>query len=276
MGMFTTISDDLGNSVQIKCGWDDLEEYKVGDTVNWRIIPDSPGSVYLPDDVYLGIGGKDSEEAIAYEDWWVVIKNHVVLEMFPYEEGDTYPELKARYRIQDPPEDLWPAELWAEKREREARVAAEMKEFEESIAHLSRKDRLAALAARVLKTRLDYSSVSRSLFGVDPMPESAKPIYSFEDVRPKGEPITCAKPDRSPVKVMTGESEGIHPPHGCGYTRRVPLAPEADLGDVCPRLDPESGEIKFASTPKTDPNPFLGYWEIAGLSYPYCSEDGEE
>lgn len=189
MGMFTTILDPAQNlSVQIKCGWDTCETFSVGDTVPWEIIKDWPNQGYLLDDAYLGIGGTpEQDDACSWDDYWVVIKNHVVQEVFLYKEGDWYPELRERYQIQDPPEDLWTEEVWGSYREELARRKKEDAEFEASLSGLSPVDRFSALIHRTFGRRvLDYGAIGRELVKVQALPEGVPPVY-YLDLDPDDE-----------------------------------------------------------------------------------------
>lgn len=57
MGMYTSVVLEDGKELQIKCGFDDCEVYRVGDYVNWRIWPDLPGTGKLLDGIYYADTG---------------------------------------------------------------------------------------------------------------------------------------------------------------------------------------------------------------------------
>lgn len=72
MGMFTTIiHPDDGRELQIKCGWDQCETYKIGDSVKWHVIESCPGQGYLLDGIYSSYSKNGDDD-------WVVIKNHII------------------------------------------------------------------------------------------------------------------------------------------------------------------------------------------------------
>jgi hypothetical protein len=190
MGMFTSIIHPVdGRELQIKCGWDMCSTYRVGDNVGQYPSPQEPGGGYLLDDVYHGWG-----------DAFVVIKDGVVAAVVdeepvkaevraarPEPSDDEDPDfvgidecislLRARWGVQDPPRELWSEEAWAAKAEREEQWRKEREEYEQSIAHLDGHARLAAVMGRMLKRRLDYSSIARSAIFVEPLPQGALPIY---------------------------------------------------------------------------------------------------
>jgi len=178
MGMFTTIlAPDQNLSIQIKCGWDTCDVFSVGQTVPWHIIEECPNQGYLFDDVYLGIGGTPKQDDDhSWDDYWVVIKNHVVQEVFLYQEGDQYPDMRTRFQIQDPPEDLWSEEVWVSYRKECAEREKAFEEFEASIAHLPPVERFARILHRSFG-RPNYRSLAEQIFTVEPLPEGVLPIY---------------------------------------------------------------------------------------------------
>lgn len=178
MGMFTTIRDPAKNlEVQIKCGWDACDVFSVGDTVPWQIIEDWPQQGYLLDDVYLGNGG-DPQDWDTWEAYWVVIENHVVQTAFVLQEGDYYPELRERYGIQDPPEDLWSDKVWEKHRAEMAEAEKQHTEFVASVAHLSPIERTAQTLHRAFGRRIDYSIIGREFFQIQPLP--VKDVLLFD------------------------------------------------------------------------------------------------
>jgi hypothetical protein len=71
MGMFTSITHPQdGRELQIKCGYDNMETYKVGDPVDWEIWPDKPGTGKLLDGAYDSYSNGPDD--------WVIIKDHRV------------------------------------------------------------------------------------------------------------------------------------------------------------------------------------------------------
>lgn len=182
MGMFTTILDpDKNLSVQIKYGWDTCDTFSVGDTVPWHILKDWPNQGYLFDDVYLGIGGTPEQGADrSWDDYWVVIKNHIVQKVFILQDGDDYSELRDRFKIQDPPADLWSEEVWEEYRQEQAQARKESNEFAASIAHLSAVERCALTLHRAFGRRRSYADIAKDLFIVEPLPQRALPIYDYD------------------------------------------------------------------------------------------------
>ena len=225
MGMFTTIRDEDGFDVQIKCGWgyDFCETYLVGETVPWRIDKFNVGKGYMLDDVYLGTSCKMT-------DWWVVVKNHVVLVMFPYVEGHTQEALCEQFKIQFPPEDLWSEKAHARKRAADARAAA----FQESLEGLTKEALIAKYAEQYRKNnpfrrlfrimlQAELDKVPNLLEACKRQPMSPKthpieaPIGELSDRDPKTS--TCLKP--LVVITQVGLEEGFHPPGAKTYTREA-------------------------------------------------------
>lgn len=193
MGTYTTIiHPDDGRELQIKCGFDECLTYRVGDDVGQYIFPDHPGKGYLLDDVYisyssLNVYGEDGEDDL------VVIKGGRVVAVesleatrdeirakrpsFPdadwaevYEEEPNYVNpydcrlyLRQEWDISDPPRSLWSEEAWEE----------------EERARSNRQ--LATALAGPLRRNLDYTSITRRAFLVEPVPSGALPVFS-EDI----------------------------------------------------------------------------------------------
>lgn len=190
MGLFTSIIHPVdGREIQIKCGWDECETYKVGDNVGQHPFPNHAGEGYLLDDVYHGWG-----------DAFVVVKDGVIAAVVDDEPAktavraartqpsdDEEPDfvgieeccifLRAKWGVQDPPREWWPEQAWAAKSEREERWRKEREEFEQSIAHLDPALRFGATLSRLIGRRRDYASIGRKAFIVEPLPQGALPIY---------------------------------------------------------------------------------------------------
>ena len=186
MGMFTTIIHPVdGRDLQIKCGNDTCETYKLGDDVGQYAIKDWAGSGYLLDDVYHGYGDPHA---------FVIIKGGKVVEVIDEEPAmleaaanvplgddigidDCIEWLRKSRGVEDPPRSWWPEEAWAAKAARDERFRKEQTVWEASVAHLSPQDRLGAAMARSLSRQMGYASIARKVFQVEPMPEVAKPYY---------------------------------------------------------------------------------------------------
>jgi len=155
VGTYTSIiHPDDGRELQIKCGHDACETYKVGDEVKWEVLKDYPREGYLLDDVY------DS-----FEDDWVIIKDHKIHAVVPRTDngyGD-YQVLRERFGIQDLPDSEWTAEGWENKRKREAEWAKENEEFDKLTANLSPHEKLVRYMARHIIAQLARPSITRAL-----------------------------------------------------------------------------------------------------------------
>jgi hypothetical protein len=120
MGMFTEIiHPETGAKLQIKCGWDDLDCYSLGDVVDHWHRPDSPGSGKLADDVYDAVTEFGAESA----DYWVVIKGHTVHAIEPMlcrlpdadiNWGDEFLLMRKKYDVWGFAHDLWTEYQWQE------------------------------------------------------------------------------------------------------------------------------------------------------------------
>jgi hypothetical protein len=121
MGMFTTvIHPETGKRIQFKCGHDQCDTYKLGDTVDWFYSKYEPGEGCCLDGVYSGFGDFDYQ-------YWIVIKDHKIHSVEPVEwcteeEGGGLKDivcqeaaLAVKYGIQAPPFEAWPAKLWLRK-----------------------------------------------------------------------------------------------------------------------------------------------------------------
>jgi hypothetical protein len=159
MGMFTTIIPDEGPTIQIKCGYDDCDTYRMGQVVDYCPDLKRPGRGKLPDDAYLGIVAEDGD----WLDRWVIIKDHKVhairdrICLDPPEERSYDRELhdlRVEFDVWGFPHQLWSEEQWeetyvksAEERTlREATRAAKMAELMKS--GKNREEAAAAMAAQ--------------------------------------------------------------------------------------------------------------------------------
>lgn len=116
MGTYTTILHE-GKDIQIKCGYDNLDVYKVGDRVDQRPMR-TPGHMKLADDIYDGVVCRSDD---VWENRWVVIIGGVVQAVLPFESADQYDDLRKEWNIQEPPRDLWSEEAWQAHEEEERR-----------------------------------------------------------------------------------------------------------------------------------------------------------
>jgi len=163
MGMFSVAIDAASKRIQFKTGLqDDLDEYRVGDTVKWRISKNYAGEGTLLDGVYEGTYEGESLRC------WVVIKEHVLVAIEPYSADPGY--LK-KYGLSQPPREWWPESVWKAKRKRDEAARKENDEFQKSIAHLPEKERLARTMAKPLARMTDFESIGRKAFKVRTLDE---------------------------------------------------------------------------------------------------------
>ena len=174
MGDYTRVYNANGDEVQIYAGDEMWREYRIGDTVDWSINPNKYGEVSLLDGAYEGYGPDGM--------WWVVIKDHKVVNVVPGPDPDfnldedTCPYEQARafeeelyeryglkrltgeeYRALFTPEALARYDAECEQRKREH------EEFMATIAHLSPEEQFRELMCQPLKASLNYQAIGRSL-----------------------------------------------------------------------------------------------------------------
>ena len=157
MGCYTTVlHPDNGRELQIKTGRDDLDRYRLGDTVNWRISEYFGGDGTLLDGVYDSYSDKG-------EDDWIIIKDHKIAAVEP--RNCKYSELYEKYDIQEPDKSLWSDEAWERNKkieeESKKRYAKWGKEADEK--GLKGKERTAFLMVKPLREAMSSESIGRKI-----------------------------------------------------------------------------------------------------------------
>lgn len=177
MGMFTRIIHPVtGEEVQIKTGNDYLDTYMVGSVIPWEPDPGYPG--HHIDGVYKGLG--DEDERGHFRDYLVVIKNCTVVAVVDKADTekweDPYKALTEEYGIVPPDAALWPEDAWERFREAEARAKAEHDAWELEAAEKGYTDseRMAFLMGKLIGRRMDYNSIGRQVFSVEPIPNGLR------------------------------------------------------------------------------------------------------
>jgi len=116
--MFSTVVYD-GKEFQFKTGYDDCDTFRVGETIAWTPDPFWPGS---------HIDGVHSAcHDIRQPDWWVIVKDCVIVAVEPPVDLDDYKRLYEKYGITKPDPRLWTKEQWKAKRKREKKAKADYK-----------------------------------------------------------------------------------------------------------------------------------------------------
>ena len=177
MGMFTSVRHPQdGHELQIKTGWDSCDWYDVGDEVKWSIDKQFPGSGTLLDGVYR-----------SHDDHLIVIKDHIIkaVENPPIKHGSVdidaisvkEEQLIEKYDIRPLPRELWSEELWDERERREIKYEREALEFRDEMerGNVTPKQQLAYWMTRPLRNQLNYTSIARKLFSVQPLPQNIIP-----------------------------------------------------------------------------------------------------
>lgn len=156
MGMFTTIVDRPGGpEYQIKCGYDELERYHLGDEVAWYVDSDYPGCGKLLDGFYDGTASKQED------DRRVVIKGHRVVAIEPI--SMSFPELQAKYQIKPPPRSWWTAKAWERRRKRERRAKLERRRSWRWLAGKSSMEAVALVTARLMRWQMRQPGFARRI-----------------------------------------------------------------------------------------------------------------
>lgn len=154
--MYTSIIHPDGRELQIKCGMDECQIYKVGDDVGSYVDPDWPGQGYLLDNVYDSYSNHG-------EDDWVVISGGKVVAIEPKELE--YSDIRVKYNIETPKRELWSEEAWAIYEDKNARHDAE---WRQALVEADGNPLLAHLALRS-KHRINYSTIAHEITTVTPM-----------------------------------------------------------------------------------------------------------
>jgi hypothetical protein len=190
VGMFTTfLHPDDGRELQVKCGYDELERYRVGDRVDQKPIPDWPGSGKLLDGVHDSWSDRGADD-------FVVIRNGVYDGVVPRGDMDLLREdWVVKYgEFPFPKRDLWTEEAWAEYDRRNQAFLERAEALERGMALVDAEEGATAgqssLArssfglSRLIDIRRDYASIGRRLFGVsdlDALPAESSPSQEALD-----------------------------------------------------------------------------------------------
>ena len=157
MGMFTSIEHPVdGREVQIKIGDDRLDNYKIGDVIDWwkptRWNVDSH-----PDGIY---NGACYPEKGAY----VIIKDLTIVKVEDLEEDTRaqYDRLSDEFLISDPPRSLWKEEWWVEVEEMRRKNREEYEAFEKTLEGKSPEERLGAVFAYPLMRNMQNEGFARA------------------------------------------------------------------------------------------------------------------
>lgn len=171
MGMFTRIIHPTdGRELQIKAGWDDMEEYKVGDEVNWKIFPEYPGEGKLLDGVYESFSNRG--------DCYVVIEDHQVSSII--ERNSDSAQLEYIKNLNEEvlvpfKREWWTESAWVEKEikelKRELKHKKEQLDFLKTLVGKSdeeilkaRQEHFASVMAESVSKMVGYSSLVRKIF----------------------------------------------------------------------------------------------------------------
>lgn len=179
MGMFTRIIveiDGKEDEIQIKTGNDQLDIYKVGDKVDWKIDKNWYREGTLLDGVYEGTGGNHRD---GYKDYYVVIKDHIVKEFVEIEKDkDGYPinenlydELYKKYNIQELDDSNWTQESKEKYLKRQEDYEREFEEWKKKVNfdNLSEEQQIGLLITRPIMHKLNYVGIASQIMEVKPL-----------------------------------------------------------------------------------------------------------
>lgn len=172
MGVFTTVIHPVtGVELQFKCGYDNCDTYKVGDTVDWRIVPDRPMCGRLLDDVYLAGGYGKTPYC------WVIIRNHIVRGVINTEMEDDgsirdyacqYALMRKLYKVERSPESWWTDQVWAETAKKAERDKERMSD---AVLYGMTTEQKATISMRELhRAMMRQDGYIRQLYPPEPIP----------------------------------------------------------------------------------------------------------
>ena len=160
MGLFTSIIKPNGVEIQIKTGFDSCDTYKLGDTVDYLINKD----LFMYGGIFDGVYDSTYD---GVRDVWVVIKDHKIIAL--RSERYHYQTLINQYKIKKPNKLLWTKKAREEHKEQQRLLRAEERKFENSIKHLSFKEKLSACFVRPFEYMLNREGFARKVLKVERM-----------------------------------------------------------------------------------------------------------
>ena len=182
MGMFTTVVLENGTEVQFKTGNDACDIYKIGDKVNWSVDKNYVGSTCLTDGVYDGLDYDD--ELGIDDDYWVIIKDHVIADVIKIEKdeegnwvGIGYDKLINKYDIKELPDNVYTKEAWDKYNKYQEEFEKKNKEFKKSISHLSEEEQFKIILASPVKRQLCEPGILSKIMEVEEFPEGIPIIF---------------------------------------------------------------------------------------------------
>lgn len=190
MGMFTTIETPEGWDIQIYTGRDNCERYRVGDEVNWRFHETALEGTLLdgvyPGEAYEWVGGgisngRYSGKSEKRGDFWVVIKDHMVVAITPIER-DANGEYKggelaqqafvmARYGVKEPPLDAWSDAAWARHAQQQERSRRRQRQWDAEDYGKSPEQQAREIIGRFTRDKMREEGFFRKLIKPVPLTE---------------------------------------------------------------------------------------------------------
>lgn len=195
MGLFTTvIHPETGEHLQFKTGHDRCDEYRVGDPVDFRVLPEA-GEAHLADDAYFaqGVAGPDRRYYV------VIVKDHKVHAVVdplpdPQAEGEILgfesqqeAYFRVAYGLKPLPLDAWSDEAWAARAKKDARHARELERQKGEDLLLTKDEWDTRRGANAFTRRMMREpGFLRKIFAMDPPPPPEPRVTAFI---PKDSPL---------------------------------------------------------------------------------------
>lgn len=171
MSLYTEITDEAGRKFQIKAGYAGFDnwQFKVGDTVPWRIDENLAGRGCLLDGIYIAVPEDGNEPKGLF--YWVVIDDHRILGVY---EEPNLPAMKARFKIQELPRETWSEEAWARKEKLEQESKRRRDKFDAEFGHLPALSQIAIASRNLIVSAMEKQSLARRILGLADRDEPEK------------------------------------------------------------------------------------------------------
>jgi len=188
--MYTRVESDH-KIIQIRCGNDFCDNYKIGDTVPFYVDPEIYGSACFTDGVYDGLEEGNNN----YDRYWVIIKDSKIEAVYKEDEIDCVidPDDSVYAQIQEflikkydisSEYNLYSPECLERKR---LEIEAHQKEWEEKVAHLSSDEKFLAALVAPISVSYNYDTIAKNLLSMESLPDGVPkivlPKYEFKNDR---------------------------------------------------------------------------------------------
>lgn len=175
MGMFTVVVDDAGNRWQFKTGFDDMQEFRIGDDVRDFRITDSryPGEVHLQDGVYYAVHEELQQDKRKPDHWLVISMGKIVaLHEEQPDRGEDELLVAQQYEFEDPDPGLWTDDQWAAQAKRDYQIKCDRRREEIACAGLSPLERVVRASTRLARNQIREEGFTRKILPAVPVEET--------------------------------------------------------------------------------------------------------